>query len=47
MRKVGTQKIVPLKTVGKKGNRGSVAEYVLYFKCHRIYYNGSVTEYTN
>ena len=27
--------------------RGSVTEYVLYFKCQRIYYNGSVTEYTN
>ena len=27
--------------------RGSVAEYVLYFKCHRIYYNESVTEYAN
>ena len=27
--------------------RGSVREYVLYFKCHRIYYSGSVTEYTN
>ena len=28
------------------GARGSAAEYVLYFKCHRIYYNGSVTKYT-
>ena len=27
--------------------RGSVTEYLLYFKCHRIYYTGSVTEYTN
>ena len=27
--------------------RGSVAEYVLYFKCHGICYYGSVTEYTN
>ena len=26
--------------------RGS-AEYVLYFKYHRTYYNGSVTAYTN
>ena len=25
--------------------RGSVTEYLLYFKCHRIYYN-SVTKYT-
>ena len=29
-----------------KRPRGSVAEYLLYFKFHRIYYNGSVTEYT-
>ena len=28
-------------------SRGSASEYVLYFKCHRIYYNGGVTEYTN
>ena len=27
--------------------RVSVTEYVLYFRCHRIYYNGSVTHYTN
>ena len=26
---------------------GSASEYEWYFKCHRIYYNGSVTECTN
>ena len=27
--------------------RGSVTEYVLYLKCHRICYNENVREYTN
>ena len=27
--------------------KGNVAEYVLYVKCYRIYYDGSVREYTN
>ena len=26
---------------------GSAAEHVLYFKCHRKYYNGSASENTN
>lgn len=27
--------------------RGSAVEHVLYFKCHRKYYNGSATENTD
>ena len=27
--------------------RGSAAEHVLYFKCHRKYYNGSASENTD
>ena len=27
--------------------RGSAAENVLYFKCHRKYYNGSASENTD
>ena len=27
--------------------RGSAIEHVLYFKCHRKYYNGSATENTD
>ena len=27
--------------------KGSAAEYVLYFKCHRIYYNTSIKKYNN
>ena len=29
---------------GLKTNRGSATENVLYFKCHRKYYNGSALE---
>ena len=29
------------------GARGSAIEHVLYFKCHRKYYNGSATENTD